>query len=1388
MRPILGGLGRATVALSLLTSLAVVAPAPAWATARSSIAQASAAVAEDGGWDDDEYQWYRQTLVDIAAYDTEPEVRTAAQVALDAGTMAAVKAFVDTGWAKARTLAKQRKAKARKQVQDWAKSAPRGSKVKEWAERALEAGDYEIAEFVAYGHEMAERLDHPVEDTAAEHARIRARVEQMISFGGPTVVAEGTAALGSGDAAMIAEFYRNGYTVANRADFEVRESIRVALEARNSALDEIGAQARTAAAAASARAEILAANIEAMKLLDDALVAMQLGVKASRRADQILEEDKPARGNGQKGRTAELEGLKLEATTQARRGSAAATQSNSIIATVNLASAKLIQTGQSHGVDWAKVTIAAGLAIQAAAAGAETSQHAAEATLADSLALDADANAQLHAKNAAKWLAAARKQADTAKQLAAVAKAQQKVAEDSAARAKTQRELAEAAARRAGDHAGKARDARIVAQSAASNAIDRSGVALTARKDAGVAVAKEQDALERSRNASDQLTASTNHCIATEQQAKAAYAAFQKAHDEATRAGQDADAATADLAVLARKAGDAYDAAKGWAARAQAAADTARAEAEKATAAANQARAAAAKADSEAATARRASDKAEAAARGAVHAAETAMLDAKRTQAEAEAAVEESTQAVFQAEIADYAAGAAAASAELAIDRAGVAEYIAARFATVNADARRVMEAAAEAILVSEERLESAQMHAEEAATAADRATQAAETAVDAVKPAYEAAAQAVRSANEAATAAVNAQKAAVVAANHANGANQAAALATQYENSAWGDANLAAGAAASATNAATMAGNASAEVDRLYKLATEATASIHAFKNSLIATIKEIDDAQSKQNAVVDKQKEYEESFKKGFMTWYNCQNHHDQAACKKVGEFLSDKGKLVLDAGKSYLGNIAKCYDMGDEAACRAALSDTAKIAEFMHQVRLGLWEGVKNFGSSIKLMAECMVPLYAAGQGISKCMENVEQIIASVKMLKEHPLELIHLSEWHNNPGKALGLTLFDIGTMFIPVPGAGQIAAGIAKVATALGQLLAKSMARLSKGVATIGRHTAKLADGVGRPGGVAKLADVTVKIDDPNVTIVDGVAVIDGLAYRLEGAGLRVAGSPDDFFDGVIHIQGGVVKLDGKVAKLENATVKVEKPNGPEAPEICGLPSLARTAVQCLGDQPDGSWVGRENGQELRLGKPYNDEAKRAIYLAKANEPEISPKIRAIAEGIPEGRREGWKFRLKLAESLKRKVVAELKRTPGEEPRVLVGDIKDNIRYTMTFESGDYVSGVVKAMLAMETQGFELFKFKNSWGDTTRDYKGINSVWYDPDTNQYFELQFHTPDSFWLNKAEHPFYEIARTPDMPAEDIAFWKEVSKGMWGNVVTPSGAVALEYPKVQR
>ncbi len=1390
MRLRLASLGRLTarsaVALSLLAGVGVLPPSQAVAAPDPAV-RAAAALTADGEWDDEDYEWYRQRVTEIAEYDSNPEVRAAARAVLANGTQPALRAFIDTGLAQAHAEATQRKAKARKQVQQWAKTS---GKVKEWAQRALTDGDYAIAEFVAWGYEIALRLDNPVDDTAAERERIRARVDQLVAQGGPTVLAEGLAALNSGDPAVIAEFYRTGYGEANRTDFENRESVRAALEARNLALEELAAQARTATDAASARAEILAANVEAMQLLDESLGAMRLGTKASRRADQILEEDKPGRKKGQRGRTAEIEALKAEATTQASRAAARARQAAGVQAKVQSAVVKLIRTGQSHGVDWAKVTIAVGVAVDAAASAAETSQHAAEATLADSLALDADANAQEHANNAAKWLAAARRQAETAKNLAEVAKAQQKVAENAAARAKKQRGVAEAAARSAAEHAARARNARVTAQNAAGHAIGQKDLALAAHRDAGVSAAAERKAIARAQGAQEELQSATNRCFSAETEYKEISAALQRARDEATRAGQDADKATAELAGQARRAGDAYEAARGWAARAESAAATARSEAEAATAAANRARAASATADREALTAQRASNKAQEAVRGAVQAAETAMLDARRTEAEARAAVHESAQAVFQAEIADFAAGAAAASAELAVDRAGTAEYIAGRLAEINADARRVMQATAEVTEVSLERRDAAQRRADEAAAAADRATEAAERAAGSVKPAYEAAAQAVRSANEAAAAAIKAHRAAVDAAQDADGARKAASRATQHENSAWGDANLAAGAAASANTAAAMAGNAAAEVERVHKLAVEATAGIHSFKDALIAKLAEIKDPQARQQEVENKQKEYEEAFKKRFMTWYSCQTNHNEAACKKVGDFLVEKGKQALDAGKSYLSNIIKCRN-GSEAACRDAWADTVKIHEFYTQVGAGLWEGVKNFGSGIRMLAECGAPYATATVA---CAQNVQQMMMAMKMLKEHPLELLHLSEWHENPGKALGLTLFDVGTMFIPVPGAGQVAAGVAKFLATMGKLPFKSLARLSKGIATIERLAVKLDDGHGNlPGGLAKLTDVTVEINGRSARILDGVAVIDGVGYRLEGAGLKVVGTGEDLVSGVVRIEGGTVRIDGNLARLDNATVRASKADDDfDAPGTCrviGGPGFAAGPSLPCDDVSEGSWVYVESGQRLVLAPEVNRAANTVLKLAKVNEPKISPVIREVADGLPDATRQGWAFRLKSANSLKRKLYADL-RDPDKTPAGSLAAVSDNIRYTMLFEADRYAAGVRAAMAAMGKKGFEQVLFKNFWTVNKVYYKGINVTWKDPRTGQLFELQFHTPESFWLNKAEHPFYEIIR---LPGDDIEIpglegltkeeLDEIRKAMWGTVDPPKDVEKLAY-----
>ncbi|MGE6955139.1 hypothetical protein, partial [Staphylococcus capitis] len=380
--------------------------------------------------------------------------------------------------------------------------------------------------------------------------------------------------------------------------------------------------------------------------------------------------------------------------------------------------------------------------------------------------------------------------------------------------------------------------------------------------------------------------------------------------------------------------------------------------------------------------------------------------------------------------------------------------------------------------------------------------------------------------------AAVKAHKAAVDATNEANGAIRAAVRATQSERSAWGDASIAGGAARTATNAATVAGKAATETERIRDWATKQTAQIHTYAGKLNDELTKIQDEKAKQDAIAQKKKEFEENFKNGLFTYYQCQQLHDQAACKKVLDFLGDKAKGAIDAGWSAVLDYAKCM-RGDQQACTAAGNDTLDVLKFQQQVYAGLWEGAKGLVAGLKMLGDCGSWIVVGTDGDyfqENCGKTVEQFKALPGMLKEHPFELIHLSEWHDNPGKALGLTLFDIGTFFIP--GVGEVSGVIAKAVTGLERLALGTTARLAEGVGTISRITVKLADGTG---GLAKLTSVTVKIEGGAAKLLDGVAIVDGVALKLEAPGLKLTGAADDLVNGMIRVEGGTLKIDGNTA-------------------------------------------------------------------------------------------------------------------------------------------------------------------------------------------------------------------------------------------------------------
>ncbi|MEV6598295.1 hypothetical protein AB0M36_15655 [Actinoplanes sp. NPDC051346] len=1336
----------------------------------------SAAAASGSDWTDEEAQWYRDSVVDIAMYAAEPEVRDAATAALTAGTTQAIGDFVDSGWAQARLAATQRKSRDKAQVTTWSRTG--GTNVQRLAKQALAGGDYTIGEFVAYGYELADRLDDPVADTQPERDRIYQRVERMIAMGGPTVVADGSAALASADPAVIAAFYTTGYAAANRADWDNRERVRVAIEQRNESIDLLTANASAAETGARARAEILAANIQGLAYLESSLLAMRQAAAAANAADQVFEQDRVNRPR-QPGRTALLEAHKADAIAQADRATQTALQMNAVIARVQIATRELADAGQDYGHDWAQVTVSLGLASQAAAHAAATAKDAATATLADSLALDADQNATLHANNAARWLAETKHQEKVAADQAVVAKAQQKIAEAAAKRANTQRGIAEKAATDARQHADKARKLRVDAEQASANAVAQAQVAGSAQLAANEAIQRETAAINRMNRAGEQLKTSTNRCFAAEEEYNAITAALAKARAEAEAAGQDADAATRDLQIQADRARDAYQSALAWKNQAQAAADRARGEAEGATAAADRARTAAKAAQQNALTARKASDRAGQAAVDAVRAAESARVGAEKTRTEAEAAVREAGQAVVQADIAGDSAGSAALMASLTVDRGSTASYIASRFAAVNGDARNALTVASEAILVSQAAAQSAARRAAEADAAARHATQQATDAVGDIRPAYEAAARAVGSANTAIGAAGKAYDAAVAATNDANSATIAAGAATRWESAAWQDAAIADHAAQTAGLAAASAGRASASVDRAYAWAKNATAGIHTQAKKLADTLKGLQDEKARQDAIAREQQEFEDKVEEGILSYLACTGGMTDA-CKHLWALVQPSLKTALDASKNHLALLGRCYT-GDRPACVEAEANGDRVEDWFVQVGAGLLEGAKGFITGLKALADCGSWIVVGTSGDyfrNNCGKTVEGFRKMPEMLRDHPLELIHINEWRENPGKAFGLTLFDVASFAIP--GIGELGGALNKTLGQISNLLRFSVTKLSGGIGRIERFTVRLAEGAGDAGKFAQITGIGLKLENGAAKFDDAFALIDSKLYKVGSTTARLDG-PIDAFDGaVVHLDGGVVTIENGVVKIRDLTLKVgHDVDVPDSLPACRVLKAARAAAAavCNGTQPDGSWQYTENKVDLKLSKQVNQLADQAVADAWFAADKLSPRMKAMIEAWPGASREGWSYRLKDADSLKRKLYGDLK---GDESRAaeLLAKARDNIRYTAVFETKDYVAGVQAAVRELKQKRFELVEAKNDWSpQSKRLYKGINLTWRDPQTGALFELQFHTPESFWVNKAEHPFFEITRLGDKASGEIpaALAGQISKDMWSDANVP-------------
>lgn len=95
--------------------------------------------------------------------------------------------------------------------------------------------------------------------------------------------------------------------------------------------------------------------------------------------------------------------------------------------------------------------------------------------------------------------------------------------------------------------------------------------------------------------------------------------------------------------------------------------------------------------------------------------------------------------------------------------------------------------------------------------------------------------------------------------------------------------------------------------------------------------------------------------------------------------------------------------------------------------------------------------------------------------------------------------------------------------------------------------------------------------------------------------------------------------------------------------------------------------------------------------------------------------------------------------------------------QDVVRYTFTTNGNDLSKGIETSLKALENEGYEIIKVKNTWYSKTNAYRGVNTNLRAPN-GIVFEVQYHTPESFELkNGINHKLYEKWRLLDEKSDE-------------------------------
>jgi len=144
-------------------------------------------------------------------------------------------------------------------------------------------------------------------------------------------------------------------------------------------------------------------------------------------------------------------------------------------------------------------------------------------------------------------------------------------------------------------------------------------------------------------------------------------------------------------------------------------------------------------------------------------------------------------------------------------------------------------------------------------------------------------------------------------------------------------------------------------------------------------------------------------------------------------------------------------------------------------------------------------------------------------------------------------------------------------------------------------------------------------------------------------------------------------------------------------------------------------------------------------------------------------------------------SLARKIAtdAALDGVSYEEAAEKIGD---RVRYTLKVSEETYADKVGSTLASLEESGFQVYKFKNTWG-SGGPYQGVNVNLRTPN-GVSMELQFHTRESFYVKESlNHPLYEERRLLSTTPARRAELDRAMIAYEAQVAVPKGAPDLRW-----